>query len=206
MLILFCFTGVFLQSGLPQQTLAHIWNLCDFDQSGKLNADQFSLAMWLVSNALKGIQPPTVLAPEMIPPGMAPPQVGNSFFCGLNSSVSAKCNYYVFNVQPPPEPELPPEFELLMKEIKGLTQEKQNLEMEIAAKECDKKIKSGETKSLQSELDTLAATLKQLENQKNVAQGKLSEFDGQVRFLYWNHIKESVTTRDHNIISNLLSS
>lgn len=69
------FEGVFLQSGLPQQTLAHIWNLCDFDQSGKLNADQFSLAMWLVSNALKGIQPPTILAPEMVPPGQVAPQV-----------------------------------------------------------------------------------------------------------------------------------
>jgi len=66
-----------------------------------------------------------------------------------------------------------------MKEINELTQEKQNLELEIAVKESDKKIKSGESKSLQSELDTLAATLKQLENQRTIAQGKLSELDGQ---------------------------
>jgi len=87
----------------------------------------------------------------------------------------------LFEFQPPPEPELSPEFELIMKEINELTQEKLNLELDIAVKESDKKIKSGESKSLQSELDTLAATLKQLENQRTIAQGKLSELDGQVR-------------------------
>jgi len=73
--------GLFLQSGLQQQALAHIWNLCDTDQSGKLSADQFTLAMWLVSNALKGIQPPTALTPEMIPPGMTIPQVYHNIKC-----------------------------------------------------------------------------------------------------------------------------
>jgi len=30
--------------------------------------EQFSLAMWLVERKLKGIDPPTALTPEMIPP------------------------------------------------------------------------------------------------------------------------------------------
>lgn len=70
---------VFLKSGLPQNMLAHIWALCDTNQSGKLNSEQFALACWLIDRKKKGVDPPQVLAPEMIPPSMrpnaAPPQV-----------------------------------------------------------------------------------------------------------------------------------
>lgn len=59
---------VFLKSGVPQNILAHIWNLCDIRQSGKLNSEQFALAMWFVERCLKGQEPPVTLAPEMIPP------------------------------------------------------------------------------------------------------------------------------------------
>lgn len=37
-------------------------------QSGKLNNEQFALAMWFVARCLKGIEPPATLTPEMIPP------------------------------------------------------------------------------------------------------------------------------------------
>lgn len=73
---------VFLKSGLPNNMLAHIWALCDTDQSGKLTSEQFALACWLIDRKKKGIDPPQVLAPEMVPPSMrpnaaGPPQVGN---------------------------------------------------------------------------------------------------------------------------------
>lgn len=42
--------------------------LCDIKQSGKLNNEQFALAMWFVARCLKGIQPPATLTPEMVPP------------------------------------------------------------------------------------------------------------------------------------------
>lgn len=42
--------------------------LCDIKQSGKLNNEQFALAMWFVARCLKGAQPPATLTPEMIPP------------------------------------------------------------------------------------------------------------------------------------------
>lgn len=74
---------IFLKSGLPQNMLAHIWALCDTDQTGKLNNEQFALAMWLIDRKKKGIDPPQALAPEMIPPSMrpnaAPPQVRLKF-------------------------------------------------------------------------------------------------------------------------------
>lgn len=63
---------VFLKTSLPQNLLAHIWALCDTHQSGKLNSEQFALAMWLIDRKKKGIDPPQVLAPEMIPPSMRP--------------------------------------------------------------------------------------------------------------------------------------
>lgn len=46
--------------------------MCDTNQSGKLNSEQFALAMWLVDRKKKGIDPPVSLAPEMIPPSMRP--------------------------------------------------------------------------------------------------------------------------------------
>lgn len=75
---------IFLKSGLPQNMLAHIWALCDTNQTGKLNNEQFALAMWLIDRKKKGIDPPQALAPEMIPPSMrpnaAPPQVRFQFY------------------------------------------------------------------------------------------------------------------------------
>lgn len=61
---------VFLQSGVPQNLLAQIWGLCDTNQCGKLRLEEFCLAMWFVDRAKKGIPPPEVLAPNMVPPGM----------------------------------------------------------------------------------------------------------------------------------------
>lgn len=44
--------------------------LCDSRQTGKLNVDQFALAMWLINRKLKGVDPPPALTPEMVPPSM----------------------------------------------------------------------------------------------------------------------------------------
>ena len=90
---------IFLQSGIQQSVLAHIWsvtvhfkvyictthtkmiklcfvfyrNLCDTQCVGKLNTEQFALAMWLVQQKLQGIEPPQTLSPEMVPPSLRPP-------------------------------------------------------------------------------------------------------------------------------------
>ena len=45
---------VFLQSGLPNSTLAQVWNLSDANQSGSLNCTQFVLAMHLLAAVLQG--------------------------------------------------------------------------------------------------------------------------------------------------------
>lgn len=81
---------------------------------------------------------------------------------------------------PAPTPYSNPELDLIASEIAELTKEKNTLETDIAQKEADIKIKGGEVKSLQSELDTLAATLKQLENQKGEANKRLNDLKAQV--------------------------
>lgn len=174
---------VFLKSGLPQNTLAHIWALCDTNQTGKLNSEQFALAMWLVDRKKKGFEPPHVLAPDMVPPSMRP-----------NAAP----------VQPPKPMYTNPELEMISKEIEELTKERHAIEAEVAQKEADIRIKTGEMKSLQvnfdcvfffllyrmlmnhflyfqkSELDTLTATLKQLETQKGAANTRLDDLKTQV--------------------------
>lgn len=60
----------FLQSGLQQQVLALIWSLCDVGQTGRLNSEQFALAMYFVERALQGVEPPTQLTSEMMPPSL----------------------------------------------------------------------------------------------------------------------------------------
>lgn len=43
--------------------------LADTKQTGKLNREQFSLAMYLIEQKTnKGIDPPSTLTPDMIPP------------------------------------------------------------------------------------------------------------------------------------------
>ncbi|KAJ1555279.1 Intersectin-2, partial [Nowakowskiella sp. JEL0078] len=60
--------AVFLQSGLQENMLAHIWNLCDTHNIGKLNPDEFAVAMHLVYAKLGGKDLPHTLPPELIPP------------------------------------------------------------------------------------------------------------------------------------------
>lgn len=170
---------VFMQSGIPQMCLAQIWALCDTNQSGKLTMEQFSLAMWLVERKKNGIEPPNVLAPNMIPPSLrsAPPTSNVSALTSLmGDSIIAPIQ--------PIEPSRPvfsnPELEMIAKEIEELAKERRQLENEVAQKEADIRIKNGEVRSLQNEHDTLAATLKQLENQKGEAQKRLNDLKAQV--------------------------
>lgn len=170
---------IFIQSGVPQPMLAHIWNLCDFHQQGKLTKEQFLIAMFLIQKkVLHNQDPPQVIPPElMMPPEQAAAAVA------ANEAVQ----------------EMNAEFEMIMREILELSGEKQNLEYEIISKESEKKIKNGELKSLQSEYDTLAATLKQLENQKNIALSRLSDLETQV-----NTLRDQAESQESTLIQQEL--
>lgn len=162
---------IFMQSGIQQMCLAQIWALCDTNQSGKLTSDQFALAMWLVERKKNGIEPPNVLAPNMIPPSFRGPQGTATLIGEPIQPVEVKPSYSN------------PELEMISKEIEELAKERRMLEQDVAQKEADIRIKTGEVRSLQSELDTLVATLKQLENQKGEAQKRLNDLKAQVNYL-----------------------
>ncbi|KAI1299300.1 Intersectin-2 [Halotydeus destructor] len=60
--------NVLVQSALPQQILAQIWNLSDVDTDGKLSNEEFILAMYFIEQTKLGCPLPGVLPPELMPP------------------------------------------------------------------------------------------------------------------------------------------
>ncbi|KAJ1928074.1 hypothetical protein IWQ60_002386 [Tieghemiomyces parasiticus] len=59
----------FLKSRLPEADLATIWDLADHNKSGRLNREEFAVAVHLISAAQAGTPPPARLPPSLIPPG-----------------------------------------------------------------------------------------------------------------------------------------
>ena len=60
--------AIFSQSGLPGNILAHIWTLADIEGTGRLNQDEFAVAMHLIHRKLNGQDLPQVLPPDLVPP------------------------------------------------------------------------------------------------------------------------------------------
>jgi hypothetical protein len=58
----------FGQSGLEKQDLEKLWNLADAGNKGKLNMDEFAVAMHLIYRKLNGYPLPNRLPPELVPP------------------------------------------------------------------------------------------------------------------------------------------
>ncbi|XP_077573142.1 epidermal growth factor receptor substrate 15-like 1 isoform X4 [Stigmatopora nigra] len=180
---------IFMQSGLSQGVLAHIWALADTRQMGKLTREQFSLAMHLIQQKVsKGADPPQALTADMIPPSergtpvsgvsgyMTP--VGSEMAAALSemrrdSSSSVGSGEFT-GIK---------ELDDISQEIAQLQREKYTLEQDI--READEAIrhKSGQVQDMQNELDREAACLQELEAQKQDAQDRLDEMDQQKRKL-----------------------
>ena len=60
----------FMQSGLDEATLAHVWDLSDITQSGSLTRDEFAVAMHLINLKLTGNDLPQELPTNLIPPSL----------------------------------------------------------------------------------------------------------------------------------------
>lgn len=58
----------FVQSGLSEATLAHIWDLSDITQSGTLSRDEFAVAMHLINLKITGSDLPSELPSTLVPP------------------------------------------------------------------------------------------------------------------------------------------
>lgn len=166
-----------LESGLPQEILAHIWNLCDMKETGKLNSEQFALARYFIKLKQTGGELPPKLLPQMIPPTLRPkPTESNENINGsLNQSASTTGNK---------------ELDVLNEDIKKLQQDKIKFESEVVNEEASLKLKQSEVKSVQNEIEALGQMLKQLENQKNDAKKKIDELQSQVENLNKQYIEQ----------------
>ncbi|SCU94689.1 LAME_0F08658g1_1 [Lachancea meyersii CBS 8951] len=58
---------IFRKSGLNRSDLEHIWNLCDTNNSGQLNKQEFALGMHLVYRRLNGNELPNRLPTSLVP-------------------------------------------------------------------------------------------------------------------------------------------
>jgi hypothetical protein len=91
---------VLAQSGLPQQDLGRVWDLADLDQDGRLDLDEFAIAMHLCTRRLAGDPLPAVLPPSLHPPfpwlsaqlASDSLALGNTWPSGAGASASAASN------------------------------------------------------------------------------------------------------------------
>uniref|UniRef100_A0A8C6MCU3 Epidermal growth factor receptor pathway substrate 15-like 1a n=1 Tax=Nothobranchius furzeri TaxID=105023 RepID=A0A8C6MCU3_NOTFU len=153
---------IFMQSGLSQNLLAHIWALADTRQIGKLTREQFALAMHLIQQKVsKGIDPPQALTADMIPPSERGTPVPVVLF-SLNSSAFG-CT--------------------LVAETSGCValfiREKYVLEQDIREMEEAIRHKTAEVQEMQNDLDRETISLQELEAQKQDAQDRLEEMNQQ---------------------------
>uniref|UniRef100_A0AAY4CJM6 Epidermal growth factor receptor pathway substrate 15 n=1 Tax=Denticeps clupeoides TaxID=299321 RepID=A0AAY4CJM6_9TELE len=147
---------IFLKTGLPSATLAHIWELCDIGDIGKLTRDQFSLALHLINQKLaKGIDPPQALTPDMIPPSDRTAAQQAADFSAIK------------------------ELDSLSNEIADLQKEKSSVEQEIREKEENIRQRSSEVQDLQDEVQKESSELQQLQSQRQEVQEALEKLEQQ---------------------------
>ncbi|KAG6833491.1 hypothetical protein H0H87_006063 [Tephrocybe sp. NHM501043] len=68
-----------LKSNLPGEELAHVWDLADINNDGRLTRDGFAVAMHLIQKKLAGNDIPSSLPPTLIPPSLRGTTVASPF-------------------------------------------------------------------------------------------------------------------------------
>ncbi|TRY94412.1 hypothetical protein DNTS_027948 [Danionella cerebrum] len=189
---------IFMQSGLHQNLLAHIWALADTRQIGKLTREQFSLAMYLIQQKVsKGVDPPQTLTPDMIPPterGTPGPSL-SGYMTPVGSDMAALTEMRrMLHIEFVSLDLLTQdssssvgsgeftgikELDDISQEIAQLQREKYTLEQDIRDAEEAIRHKTTEVQEMQNDLDREASCLQELEAQKQDAQERLEEMDQQ---------------------------
>ncbi|XP_053549465.1 epidermal growth factor receptor substrate 15 isoform X2 [Bombina bombina] len=154
---------IFLKTGLPSALLAHIWTLCDTNDCGKLSKEQFALAFYFINQRLsKGIDPPHLLTPEMIPP--------SERIAAANKPLAPS---------PVADFSAIKELDSLNNEIVDLQREKTSVEQELNEKEEAVKRRTNEVQDLQEEVERESNHLQKLQAQKQEVQEVLEGLDKQ---------------------------
>ncbi|KAJ2454351.1 hypothetical protein EV183_001597 [Coemansia sp. RSA 2336] len=77
----------FLKSKLPESLLSKVWDLADIKRSGKLNKEEFAVAMHLINARLLGGQIPDRLPPTLVPPSMRRAAISSSSMQNLSPTL-----------------------------------------------------------------------------------------------------------------------
>uniref|UniRef100_A0A914WF97 Epidermal growth factor receptor substrate 15-like 1 n=1 Tax=Plectus sambesii TaxID=2011161 RepID=A0A914WF97_9BILA len=163
---------ILLASGVAQNYLAHIWALVDINKTGKLNCEQFALAMHLIELKRDINQdPPPTLSPDLIPPSFRPSPAGMT-----DTSTSTQDEH---TITMPAVSSGNKEIDDLTMEMQSLRSDRRQVDSAIIQLEADMTIKQSEIKNLEIELNTLETTVKQLERQKGEAGRRLNDLDSQ---------------------------
>ncbi|XP_054880111.1 epidermal growth factor receptor substrate 15-like 1 isoform X3 [Poeciliopsis prolifica] len=175
---------IFIQSGLSQNILAHIWSLADTRQIGKLNREQFALAMHLIHQKVgKGIDPPQVLTVDMIPPserGTPIPSM-SGYLTPIGSEMVALSEIRRDSSSSVGSGEFSgiKELDDISQDIAQLHREKYTLEQDIREMEEAIRQKSAEVQEMQNDMDRETTDMQELEVQKQDAQDRLEEMEQQ---------------------------
>ncbi|XP_075589033.1 epidermal growth factor receptor substrate 15-like 1 isoform X2 [Dermatophagoides farinae] len=195
-----------LESGLPQPVLAHIWNLCDMKETGKLNAEQFALARYFIQQKQNGIELPMKLLPNIIPPTFRPKPLESISNENINGSMNLlQQQQQQMGTSPTSSTSSTGnrELDLLQEDIKKIQLEKTKYESEVIAQEQSLRLKQSEVKSIHNEIEALSQMLKQLENQKNDAKKRIDDLNTQVENLnkQYNEQKKNIDDQESDLNS-----
>ncbi|XP_053083542.1 epidermal growth factor receptor substrate 15-like 1 isoform X2 [Pangasianodon hypophthalmus] len=176
---------IFINSGLPQNVLAHIWSLADTRSVGKLTKEQFCLAMHLIHQTVKGVDPPQSLNPDMIPPSERGSAASNAISSEISSSVGfelpglSSLSREISSSVVPVELTGNKELDDISQEIAQLQSEKRSIDQEIRQKDEALRQKNSEVHSMQVDLEQENSSVKELEQQTLDAQNRLQEMEQQ---------------------------
>uniref|UniRef100_A0A8C8VMA0 Intersectin 2 n=1 Tax=Pelusios castaneus TaxID=367368 RepID=A0A8C8VMA0_9SAUR len=98
----------FLQSGLPSPVLADIWALADLNKDGKMDQQEFSIAMKLIKLKLQGQHLPVVLPPIMKQPPVFSPLISARFGMGSMPNLSIPTSMTTITPLAPSVTSVPP--------------------------------------------------------------------------------------------------
>lgn len=145
---------IFLKTGVTSLVLAAIWTLCDMGATGKLNCEQFALAMHFINKKLlTGLDPPIELLPEMIPPSLRPKPIVTE------------------------EAHASREFEELQTQVTELQREKLFYEQRASENEMITRHKRTELTNLELDMESIFKTLQEREIKNNEEHKKLTDYE-----------------------------
>ena len=148
---------VFLKTGLSPMILANIWGLCDIGATGKLNSEQFALAMHFVNKKLAtGLDAPHELLPEHVPPSLRKKTTNNE------STLESR------------------ELEELQLQVTELQREKLFYEQRATEHDTFTRQKRTELSNLELEMESLFKTLQDREMKKSEEQKKLVDLENKL--------------------------